>query len=854
MILAPRPGRPQSAYESPRLILCLLISCGFVPAVVAQGPPNGPAVIQLKDSDGHLLSPGAVGRVGHFRFRYGEEVTAVVFSPDGKTLAASGMFNVVRLWDVATGRRLAQAEVSGTYLGRQDDLAFAPDGKTVLAVMGKHSMILRLAESERQNSFALGGRAAQWNNNVRSAFNRPGTQLGVVNDGKLTLYDAASGRMNWSAEVGTGESPYLAQSADGTILAIVTDGTSVRTFAANSGERGVEVDTTEGTFGRVALSPDGATLAVVKTVAGKRGETLELWDLKTKAIRHSLARDGRLNRGGFAFSSDGKRLAVSEPEHFTLVDVGTGKDVWRVPVSRDKAFQPAFSPDGKTIALGHTGYVSLHDAANGALLPQSADPAGEVERVTFLDENRILLWADRYQVWDVTANKPIETYPPVPDDAAYRYWLPHVLPSRPSSASVECSADGSHVCAWIKDGSVTVSDAWTGKPVRKIPIGPIETSRFVLSPDGRTLFTRVAMTVVAWDVATGRENWRADDPRSFAFLTVSPDGRWLASVGRKESSSGPLGFRIWNTATGAEKLAVAVNGANELTAATFSRDDRLAVALLGTGGLGTVRIWDLATGKPSVTIEAKPGFHAVRTLAFSPDGRMLATGGENDAARLWEVTSGLERHRYVYGSKQHAVAFSPSGLTVAYVSVEAPVMLWDVWGTRTENYPPAVAETVTGAWFRMADENGTVAFAAMKQVAWSPAEFVNYAKARLSPVVAADPKKVPGLIDDLGSPVVAVRDAASSTLQAAGDTVVPALRTALAAAESTEKRQRLDRLLKESDDTSPTQFRIVRAIELLERLGSPDAKKLLAVLAAGAPGSRTTKEAKASLARLDRKK
>src|SRR5262249_14746869 len=162
----------------------------------------------------------------------------------------------------------------------------------------------------------------RWTESARCAFNRPGTQLGVLHQGKVTMFDAASGQWKWSTEVGTGESPFLTQSADGTVLAAVTDGTSVRTFAANSGAQGVEVDAAGGAFGGMALSPDGTTLAVVKAVAGNRGETLELWDLKTKTIRHALTRDGRLNRGGFAFSPDGKRLAVSEPEHFTLFDVG----------------------------------------------------------------------------------------------------------------------------------------------------------------------------------------------------------------------------------------------------------------------------------------------------------------------------------------------------------------------------------------------------------------------------------------------------------------------------------------------------------------------------------------------------
>ncbi len=190
---------------------------------------------------------------------------------------------------------------------------------------------------------------------------------------------------------------------------------------------------------------------------------------------------------------------------------------------------------------------------------------------------------------------------------------------------------------------------------------------------------------------SGRTVWQTEDNVPLAFLVTSPDGRWLASVERRltnEDGKTGLTFRVWKTSVGKERLVAKVMKAENLTAAAFSRDGRIAVATLGLGSTsGKIQVWDLKTSRVIATMESKPALNAVRTLAFSPDGRMLASGGENNAARLWEVSSGLERYRYAYGSKQHAVAFSPSGSTLAYVSIEAPVMLWDVWGTRTETHP-----------------------------------------------------------------------------------------------------------------------------------------------------------------------
>ncbi len=150
----PTPTRllPGQLRATGALLWCMVAT----PIVLGQvtPPPNQPSPYVLKqDSEGITLAAGAVGRVGNFRFRYGEDVRAVSFSSDGKTLAASGMNNVVRVWVVASGKRLIQGEINGFNLGRQDDVAYTTDGSSVLVLLAGYNGLFRLSITDRQQEF-----------------------------------------------------------------------------------------------------------------------------------------------------------------------------------------------------------------------------------------------------------------------------------------------------------------------------------------------------------------------------------------------------------------------------------------------------------------------------------------------------------------------------------------------------------------------------------------------------------------------------------------------------------------------------------------------------------------------------
>jgi hypothetical protein len=118
----------------------------------------------------------------------------------------------------------------------------------------------------------------------------------------------------------------------------------------------------------------------------------------------------------------------------------------------------------------------------------------------------------------------------------------------------------------------------------------------------------------------------------------------------------------------------------------------------------------------------------------------------------------------------------------------------------------------------------------------------------LRPVALADSGRLKRVLADLDSADFSSREKAGQELADLGEAAEPALREALNGKPSLEVRQRLERLLETLERR--TKLRAVRAVEVLEGVGSPDARRLLERLARGLSGARLTQEAKASLGRL----
>lgn len=388
-----------------------------------------------------------------------------------------------------------------------------------------------------------------------------------------------------------------------------------------------------------------------------------------------------------AFSPDMRLLAYSgENRTVKLCDAKTGGLKATLIGDEGGISGFAFSPDGHTAATRDVSdrTVRLWDIETGKLKATFAGRKRNIETklkalnlpftdfplVTFSPDGQSVLTEredDIVGVWDVATGKQRALLEHDMHSSAVKDVLKQVLSlsvNFPLALQTSYSPDGRTIVTANGDNAPKIWDAATGQLKAALSRPGSKVYKAVFSPDGQVLATSGINGVTElWDVTTGKPKAQLGEGKHKLYgLRFSPNGRIAATSVNSDT-------RLWDVATG--KL-IAMLPKSESEEVFFSPDGRF-LATEGENNRYTAKLWEVATGQLKTTLAKSPG--KIHSTTFSPDTRIIVTTSDK-GVKLWDATNGelLE----TLNESRFPVRFSADGHTLATGGREGTAMLWEI--------------------------------------------------------------------------------------------------------------------------------------------------------------------------------
>jgi WD40 repeat protein len=637
-------------------------------------------------------------------------VWSVTFSPDGRTLAiARGIGNAgrVELWDAESG--ILVHSIKG-FDGVVWSVSFAPDGKTLVTGSGGiHTNKIQEKLARRNGTPFV--ELKWWNPETGelkqrvelpgedrvslAAFHSPdGRQLATVEyramvavkgfgmsdpgvmpggrsmmpmmrsavyDADLRLLDARTGELRLKLKGGIGgyEMPFFGGYSMSDLFGI---------YLTNQRRQ------------PVAFSPNG------QLVAAWNAKEIKFWNTATgEEVRRLKDFKGRLSAA--VFTADGGSLVAAITKYsfkndradfkseLRVWDVATGTAKQVLPVSTQTISSLVFALNGQQLLVGGVrrddarsfATLELADLRTGSLGMLESREEGNISSVTLSPDGQTVAFqtdVSTVHLIDAQSWKIKLSFNETSDGSSSNAASSRFLLSVKSIMALAFAADGKTISGEIEQGGIKLWDTRTGEVKKQLAEHADTGSMAATSVDG-TMLAEVGSddeTLRLWNVSTGEKKIFPVTDGPLAAIAISADGQRLAIAH-------PSNVMVLNTASGEviQKLPPA-----KIDCLAFSDDGR-ALATAGEGG--TIQTWDLASGQLTKTI---PGTDKITALRFGRGGMTLASASGKGSVSLWELETGTLRLQLKkHSAAVNAIAFSADGNLLATGGDDRSVIIWE---------------------------------------------------------------------------------------------------------------------------------------------------------------------------------
>jgi WD40 repeat protein len=845
------------------LAATLLIVARFEFARADQSPTAKSAEPPKLDAYGDPLPPGAYARFGTLRLRH--DAKAVAFFND-KTIVSAG--SSIRFWDAVSGKLIR--EISPARMQDVSEAVISADGKQLIT-----------GHSE------FGYRV--WDLTTGRLIHEIKVKDAGVHDRQLVarLFASADGSRYVSRECFVKDAVSMPKKQ--TLHATI--------YATGSSAKPIQLMTEPDSVHLCGISPDGTCIITAgeTEVNSSKGKPLVFWDAVTgKKLRTDDPKIGGLQE--VRFSPDGQSF-VLVGEFYVVLRTIDGRELWRRPTEREgpsitgltsdrlilmaidqgtgtirtrivdianglmvggwrisgrEVSASAISPDAKRVVIASEMCLHVCNLANGATSISDSGHETPVTTANVIANGRSLFSHGELDsdaiLWDVGTGSIVRRFH---ENEGLCSWA-------------NCSCDGRLLATSSSDGTVRIREIATGRQLSKLTgfDDGVDYTWFMADGNKLAVVGGGAKRISIYDYLRGEKI----DELNLQFATRCmlynrPDGRLMAKIHFAEPNNRGTfdpasGFDIWDVQA-KRVFRHFDSGRDDDGFGDVSADWR---TLVSCGADGVIHVWEVATGKLRCSFLASNaedgGLKVPNELALSPDGATLvcAVGGRID---LRDLATGKRFASFkAHNLDVRALNFTPDGQRLITASRDTTLLGWDMtrpeWRSRRHEQPLTDAE-LARHWESLRGKNAEEAYRSKWALVGDPTKTVEFLCAQLPSTTPISAEQIKSWISDLDSSQYSVRERAQRELQNQFDQTEESLRKTLAGSVSAEARNRINRIIDVNFAAipQPDQLRDMRAIEVLEQIGTPEARDLLRRLAPSAVATRTSRDAAQSLKRLE---